>query len=97
RADATLTSAATISAPWRAARIEIARPLPIPGPGLWPAPTTTTTLPDRSKAVRSLRSKSKAMVLLGGRRGPSPRLTDQSYRWYLTKRTDLACTDGRLE
>src|SRR5690242_2090226 len=59
-----LRSTATTWAPWRAATMEMARPLPMPSPGCCPAPTTTTTLSDRSKGVRSLRWKSMDIVLL---------------------------------
>src|SRR5690625_1895794 len=51
------------SAPWRAARMQMARPLPMPGPLCCPPPTTTITLPDKSSALRSLRWKSSDMVL----------------------------------
>src|SRR5947199_66280 len=58
----------------------MARPLPMPGPGCWPPPTTTTNLPDRSRAARSLRAKSVGI-------GWSPRGRDGTF-WTALDRVD---------
>src|SRR3954447_15853022 len=65
-ARSSVRSSASTRAPSRAKRRATALPFPMPSPGLWPAPTTTATLPSSRRAeAQPSNSPPRAAMTLG--------------------------------